>query len=62
MGGGEGGRVVGDSPLGCKGTLIHIQHLHVHTPYTHSQWGFWCQLLASSSTNDPRLTHIVSHV
>lgn len=46
----------GASPLGCKGT----RHTHSHT-HTHSG-GFWCQLLASSSTNDPRLTHIVSHV
>lgn len=44
-------------------TLVHSPTLSFTRSHIHTlSRGFWCQLLASSSLNDPRLTHIISHV
>ena len=53
----------GGLATGLQGDTTHsFTHTHSHTHIHTLSGGFWCQLLASSSTNDPRLTHIVSHV
>jgi len=60
---GVGGWGGGGWATGLQGDTKHTHtHTHRHTRIHSLSGGFWCQLLASSPTNDPRLTHIVSHV
>lgn len=58
-----GDELEGGLAIRLQGDMTHsFSHTSTYI-YTHTlSGGFWCQLLASSSTNDPRLTHIVSHV